>query len=529
MSCIEHSEKKAPVLNTRNTWRRAFAVPTTIALALGASLLGASAAHAVPSELNVTSPAVGATTDSRTVTVAGTAIAEANVIIKNTDDNGDILARTTTNTAGEFFTNIAYADDADIAQTIFVTGEKGFSGFDPTATISFALPAANAVQLDTPVAGSITDSRTVIFTGTAPVGSTVTVRDADEELARQNLGNGSTFSIEYTYSDDAAEAQSVVVGGFVGGSGLQPAERQFLLPTVATKTVTLNAPTQGSLTESRTVVFTGTAPVGSTVTVTDLAENELGRQNLGNGNTFAIEVVYAEDAPVAQTVLVGGFVGGSGFDNTVTRDFTLPETVIAEPIIIDAPVITAPVQGEVVVGDRVTFQGTGTPGTDIGVIALPTAELEQLQAELEAALGQSEPEGDFSTFAQPSPQPEPADPTDRIIVGDDGTWSVTLASVPGDYTVVAFAAQLDETGLPVIDPATGLPVVSLPSEPIEFSVVAAAAPAAVTPAAPVSPELAATGTDFDTAPLAAAVLLALAGLALTVMSRRSIVASNINN
>lgn len=417
-------------MNTRNTWRRTLAVPTTIALALGATLIGTSAAHAVPSELVVTSPVEGATAETRTVVVEGTAIADANVIIKENDDTGDTLATTTTDETGAFSVPVDYPAEAPVAQTIFITGDLDGDVFEPTVTRSFLLPAV------------------------APV---------------------------------------------------EPVEQ-----------LTLVSPAEGATTESRSVLFAGTAPADSTVVIEDAAGDELGVQGTGTAGAFAIQVDYADDAPVEQTVTVSGVE----FDDTLIRSFSLPEAVVAEPIVIDAPVITAPVQGEVVVGDRVTFQGTGTPGTDIGVIALPTAELEQLQAELEAALGQSETEGDFGTFAQPSPQPEPSDPADRVIVGEDGTWSVTITAVPGDYTAVAFSVLMDDAGLPVIDPATGLPVVAGPSGEIEFSIVPAAAPAAVDPARPLAPELAATGADLDAVPFGAAVLLVLAGLTLMAVRRR---------
>ena len=512
---------------TRHTLRRAVAVPAALTLALGGALFGATAANAAPADLVISTPSPGTTTDSREVTVSGTVQAGSRVdVYKGTAVEGTAAATVTTGNSTAWSTTVTYDDTDAVDQSITVSGLVGFSGIDPQ-TIAFELPpvaGAKFLTVDSPLDGSTTTSRTVTFAGTATVGSVVTVLDGDDvEVGRQALGNASTYSIDVVYPDDATVAQTATVGGFVGGSGLTPVPVTFSLPAaqapVPTKTVTLDTPVAGSTTDSRTVTFTGTAPVGSTVTLVDAAGDEIGRANLGNASTFSIEVVFADDAEVAQTVTVGGFVGGSGFDNEVVRSFSLPAA--AQPIVLDTPVFTAPVQGEVVVGDRVTFQGTGTPGSDIGVIAVPTAQLAELEDELAALF----PEPQVGTLAQPDPQPAPADPADRIIVGEDGTWTVTIAAVPGDYTAVAVSALLAEDGTVVLDPTTGLPVVSAPSEPLEFSIVAAAAAPGTTPAGttPVASNgtgaLAFTGTEAGGA-LGLAAALALAGTALTLVARR---------
>ncbi|ROS54742.1 hypothetical protein [Frigoribacterium sp. PhB24] len=497
---------------TKFSWRRAVAVPAVLTLALGGALLSSTAAQAAPGNLVITSPTDGGATTSRTVVVTGSVTPGA-IVTFSTAEGGTELTRTTSdrNTGAFTATLPTYADDAVRNQSVFVNGLVGFSGFDEPKTLSFVLPLTKYLTLATPTEGSTTDSRTVTFTGTATQGSTVTVSNASGELGRQNLGNASTYSITVPYDAAATQAQTVTVGGILGGSGLTPITRNFTIPAVAApaKTVTLDSPAAGTTTESRSVTFTGTAPVGSTVTITG-ADGELGRANLGNASTYSITVEYAADAPVDQTVTVGGFVGGSGFDNTVVRSFALPAEVVppTTPVVLDAPVITSPTQGQVVVGDQVTFEGTGTPGSNILLAVVPTDQLPELEA----------PADEMRAAA------EPADPADPIVVDADGNWTVTLALTPDDYTAAAVAFLLDADGAPVLDDA-GQPIVSDPSADVAFSLVAAVVPAG-TPATPIATGtagttgLAYTGSEGTEAAIGIGAAVLLLGSTLMVLARR---------
>lgn len=208
---------------------------------------------------------------------------------------------------------------------------------------------------------------------------------------------------------------------------------------------------------------------------------------------WRVTATYADDAPVAQTATVALSVDG-GPPETRTVSFELP-AVAALP----APAITSPAAGEVVTGTQVTFRGTGEPGAFIGLVVVPTA----LAADGEMSL----------SAVEPTAAPAPADPTDPIVVAADGTWSVTVALTPEDYTVVAVQAS-DAAG------TTGL---SDPSTPVAFSLRAApvAVPALVSTGSDTpSRTLAATGGDDITGLLGISILVMLAGAAAVVTNRR---------
>ena len=502
---------------TKFSWRRAVAVPAVLTLALGGALLSTTAAQAVDSDLVVTSPTAGSTTESRLVTVAGTAIADANVIIKDTNDAGEILARTTTNGAGAFSTTIQYADDADVAQTIYVDGEKGFSGFDPTVTRSFNLPAiapAEAFSVTAPTAGQQLGSRDVTFSGTGISGSTVNVLDSNGDrlpgTSAVVVVDGQ-WSLDYTYPETVDRNQTVRVNEVTGGAGTGNTTVAFVLPQG--QTLVVETPAEGTTTATRTVTFSGTGTSGSTVNVLGADGNRLPGTSAVTvvDGQWSLDYTYGDDAAVAQTVRVTQVTGGAG-SGDVTRGFNLPAVVVpptTPDATLDAPVITSPTEGQVVVGDQVTFEGTGTPGSNILLAVVPTDQLDELEAA----------QGDMSSAAA-----EPADPTDPIVVDADGNWTVTLALTPDDYTAAAVAFLLDANGEPVLD-AAGQPIISDPSADVAFSVIAAVVPAG-TPATPIAAPVASptglayTGSEGTEAAIGIGAAVLLLGSTLMVLARR---------
>ena len=364
-----------------------------------------------------------------------------------------------------------------------------------------AAPASAAeagLTVTAPAQNSTVDSRTVTVTGSVFGGSTVIVYAADgtTPLARTNVGGSFGQPIDYsvqlpTYADDAAVAQNIKVGGLFGGSGIPQVGVDFSLPAVA-PAFAVTSPTEGQALDSRTVTFTGTGTDGSTVNVLDTNGDRV------PGTTAAVVTngqwtttgTYADDAAVAQTVNVNQVTGGAG-RGEATVNFTLPANTV-----LGAPSITSPTEGETVVGDVVTFTGTGEPGAYIGLLTVPTAALDEVSANARAAA-------------------EPADPADEILVDENGQWSVTLAFAPNAYTTVAIQST--------VPAPTEVDQISAPSEPVSFTLAAApaaAAPGAATPpAANAGNTLASTGVD-GTAFLGLSALLMLGGAALLVVRKR---------
>ena len=503
---------------TKFSWRRAVAVPAVLTLALGGALLSTTAANAADGMLVITSPTEGSTTTSRDVTVSGTAAPGAVINVFTDSTRSERLAQTTTDgTTGAFSAALpTYADTEPVAQSIFVDGLVGLSGFDNPQTRAFNLPAVVApvetFSVTTPKLDEQLASRTVTYSGTGNSGSTVNVLDIDGNRLpgtdAVTVVNGQ-WSLEYTYPETADRNQIARVTQVTGGAGTGEFIAAFVLPQG--QTLVVATPAEGATTASRTVVFSGTGTVGSTVNVLDTEDNQLAPVAVvDDDGAWSATVVYADDAAVAQSARVTQITGGAG-SGDISRTFALPAVVVPPTdVTLNDPVITSPAQGQVVVGDQVTFEGTGTPGSNILLAVIPTDQLDELEAV----------QGDDTVAAAA----EPVDPADPIVVDDEGNWTVTLALTPNDYTAAAVSFLLDETGAPVLS-AAGQPIISDPSADVAFSLVAAVIPAG-TPATPITAPvatpsgLAYTGSEGTEAGIGIGAAVLLLGTTLMVLARR---------
>ncbi|PNW09060.1 hypothetical protein C1632_08170 [Microbacterium testaceum] len=238
-----------------------------------------------------------------------------------------------------------------------------------------AAPASAAeagLTVTSPIDGSTVDSRTVTVQGSVFGGSTVIVYDqsGNNVLARSNVGGSFGQPTPYSltlpaYADDAPVAQTIVVGGLYGGSGIPQQSVSFALPAAApVGNFTVTAPTNGQTVDSRTVTFTGTGTDGSTVNVLDANGNRI------PGTTAAVVVngqwsttgTYPADAPVAQTITANQVTGGAGRGEQ-TVSFTLPAVTPVGNF-----TVTAPTNGQTVDSRTVTFTGTGTDGSTVNVL-----------------------------------------------------------------------------------------------------------------------------------------------------------------
>ncbi|WP_424446938.1 hypothetical protein [Microbacterium arborescens] len=361
-------------------------------------------------------------------------------------------------------------------------------------------------------------TRTVLFAGTGADGAIVTFTDDEGTPLSGTVPvtvtvTDGAWTTTVTFPDDADAAQSVVI--VLAAEGAEPESRtvSFTLPEPGAEVpFEIVTPLPGETLPTRTVLFSGTGDEGAVVTVLGVDGQPLpGTQPVTVvAGMWLVPTTYADDAPVSQTATVALSVAGET-PRTLDVSFELPATPA-----LPAPVITSPAAGEIVTGDRVTFRGTGQPGAFVGLLVVPTALAQ------DAALGGDPADGEMSLLAaEPAAPPAPANPADPIPVASDGTWSVTVALAPEDYTVVVVQAS-DAAGI------TGL---SDPSAPVAFSLRAAPAVVPVLAGSGSNPSsnvnansngerLAATGGDDITGLFGISILVMLAGAATVVATRR---------
>jgi hypothetical protein len=502
---------------TTSSLRKLLVVPAALALALGGALLTATSASAATGDLVISTPTDGQALTSRTVTFSGTVNPDAQIRIhEGSDDSGAVIAQDDAPDAeGNWSATYTYPDTAATSETVYVDGILGGSGFSDAQARSFTIPAATPAAtpfaVTSPTNNQTETSRTFAVSGTGTSGSTVSVVDGSGASLSPNLVvTNDQWSGTVTFPDSAATTQTLRFQQTTGGSGNGDISVNVTLPaaqTPPTSTFTVTAPTQNQAETSRTFAVSGTGTSGSTVSVVDGNGTVLIAGNLvvTNGQ-WSGTVTFSGTAATAQSLRFRQTTGGAGRGD-ITVNITLPAAA-ATPVAPAAPVITSPTNGQHLSGSAVKFTGTGTPGSNILLVVVPTASLTATTMQSDAA-----------TAMQPADQNAP------IVVAADGTWSTSVALAPNDYTAEAISFLTDASGAPVVD-VNGDPVVSAPSADVEFVLTAAVVPVSTTPAAgtqtagtPTAGGLAYTGSS--PAPfIGLGALLAAAGTAITFITRR---------
>jgi hypothetical protein len=534
MTHVPTSRERTPL---RSSARRGLvAAPTALALALGGVLLAAGPASAA-APVTITSPAPGSTYDNsaglpQVVPITGTGLPAADDLALTYDIGTGTPAQalfsgTTHNDDGSFFVNANFAQLPPGETTVVATvsGANAQSGLpDPEVTpltytfeLAVAPNPAFPFTVTYPGTGTVVDTTTPVFTGTAQPGSTVTVTYSNKNLGNSTAGTGvadlaGNYSIPTTFLDLApgslgtgANVTQTNPDAQVGRLSVNFTFAQAPVPAIA-PTVTAT-PGEVTLDEATTtgvaIAATGFSPgeeVTTVVTdsegsVVDLADRELNYYADDNVGAYADTVVFA-DTVVADdyTITLTGVRSGIvlAVDVTVADEFVL---------LTPTPVITSPTEGQVVTGGTVVISGTGPIGTGIVLTVADPSFLDGTATESPA-------EGRFYL----------TDLADPILVDDDGNWTISVELLPGEYLAQAIAAELNADGS--VDETGG---VSEFSNVVAFSLVAAAvAPPVVTPAAPVARPagLAYTGSEASQGVVGAALLLLVGGGLLVAASAR---------
>lgn len=519
----------------KSSWRKVLALPAALSLALGGALLAASPAAAAPGALTVTSPTGNTQVDSRTVTFSGGGSNGSSVTVVDPEGDIDPVPTPALVVDGRWTLSVTFAADAAQQQTVTVQ-QLTDGAVDDDTTISFRLPAAPTpepvlFEITKPTEGEKLTSRTVEIAGTGVEGATVVLTDLNG-AALPGTGEltivDGAWSATVTFPDDAATLQAVRATQTAENGDQLEDTVSFALPAVVPPPApdvefTITSPTEEAELESRTVEFTGTGTTGSTVELIDDYGDTLNIAPIVVvDGEWSATIEFAEDADEFQYV-----TAVQTTDGEETGEASVFFSFVVE--LLPAPSITSPSNGETVVGDQVTFEGTGEPGANVMVFIIPTSLLEELEedladefeselrstgtdtleraaAELGAELGAG---ADLQAAVEAAA--EPVDPTEPIVVGANGAWSVTIALPADDYTALAILIDGPETGYPI----------SEPSNEVAFSLVAAAAPGAG-PGAGDGPGdgLAVTGNE-STGFLGLAAVLAALGAVLVVASRRA--------
>jgi hypothetical protein len=302
------------------TLRKLSLAPIAV-LALAAGLLGAAPANAavVPTAaFIVTSPAEGATVESRTVVFTGTGTAAAAVGVTSLDGAKLYGEPAIVDAAGAWTLTVNFAANAETSQSLLVSQVIDLTTPPTSVPITFTLPSAPAepeatIVLTDPGSFEILSSRTVTFAGSAPAGTEISIANADASVTTTAVASDQgAFSVDVVFSDEAALAQSVTVSGTLAGTALTPVTVVLVLPPLPLPVPVITTPAPGSTVTGGTVVVSGTGEPGAT-----------------------IALIYAPTADLASgadiAALASAAIAGEGGDIVVNAEGTWSTTLTLAP------------------------------------------------------------------------------------------------------------------------------------------------------------------------------------------------------
>jgi hypothetical protein len=231
-----------------------------------------------------------------------------------------------------------------------------------------AQPVTAAPVVSMPANGSLLNTATPTYSGTAPAGSTVTVYVDETSIGTTTAGGTGDWSLTQptalAQGSHNVKATAQLSGQAVSGSSNT---NTFTVDTVApTVVITSSAGTSGGTTGTTPIPFTVTFSENVTGFVdADLVVSGGSVANFaGSGTTYTVEVTPAADglvtinvpASVAQDGANNGNMAASPFSITYTR----PVTAV--------PVVVIPATGSLLTSTRPTYSGTASPTASVTVV-----------------------------------------------------------------------------------------------------------------------------------------------------------------
>ncbi|HHW4851914.1 TPA: Ig-like domain-containing protein [Enterococcus faecalis] len=302
----------------------------------------------VPEDATVAAPTVTTVTGTTATGYQVTGTAEPNVTIEIHNEAGLVIATGTTDGAGAFTitlpTGTATANEALTAIAKDAAGKES----NPTA---FKTPADPDAPVATPTVDKITGSTTKGYqvVGTAEVGTTVEVRDADSTvLGMATTGTDGKYTVTLEPGKASANETITVVAKNATGKESQPA--------TATTPADLATPTIDSITgnSGKGYEITGTAEPKTTIDVRDADGTIIAATTANETGQYTVTLSAGVVTP-GETITIISKDGAGNESQPATA-------VIPADVVLAAPTITK-VEGNKANGYTVT--GTADPNVTV--------------------------------------------------------------------------------------------------------------------------------------------------------------------
>ncbi|UTV88127.1 BapA prefix-like domain-containing protein [Cobetia amphilecti] len=277
--------------------------------------------------VDTTAPDAPILTETDGNTVAGTG--EAGTTVEITNANDDVLGTAVVDAEGNFSVELSPEQEAGSTLTATVTDAAGNESAvsdtllvpedaDVTApntpTITSATDDVEAVT-GTLADGDSTNDATPTLTGSAEIGSTVTVTHNGELIGTTSADSNGTWS--FTPGTEFADGEHVFSVTATDASGNESAPSgEFTL------TVDTTAPDAPILSETDGATVAGTGEAGTSVEITNANDDVLGTAVVGAEGNFSVELSPEQEAGAELTATV---TDAAGNESAVSDTLLVPE------------------------------------------------------------------------------------------------------------------------------------------------------------------------------------------------------------
>ncbi|WP_197074099.1 Ig-like domain-containing protein, partial [Leucobacter sp. Ag1] len=239
-------------------------------------------------ELTITGPKEGATVDTDTPNVTGTAQPGAKVTVTGKD--GETLAETTAGEDGKWSVDLPKLPNG--THEITVKDDNGKSD-----DVSFVVNAITPIQLTGP---ETSESKRPVVTGTGHPGSNIELKDVlGKTIGIGTVAADGKWSI--TPTTDLGKGANVVTAHQTAPGG-KTSEATGTIQVTAKDPLVVTGPTPGATVESETPNVSGTAEPGSKITVTGPDGEKLGETTTDENGDWSLQLPVMPEGETSITV-----------------------------------------------------------------------------------------------------------------------------------------------------------------------------------------------------------------------------------
>lgn len=275
--------------------------------------------------------------------------------------NGEVIATATVGEDGTWSTSASLAEAGDYELQVNSLAEAGGSSAPAALTVLAAAPALAMPSLTLPDLSGLSSGEEVALSGTGEPGSELEIVANGEVIGTATVGDDGSWSFPWPFSEPGDYDLQVRT---LDGEGnvvneTEPVGLSFSLPELALPTLTL-PDLSGLFGGGEAPPLSGTGTPGDEVEI--VANGEvIGTATVDADGTWSFPWPFSEPGDYELQLRTTGTDGSEVTTEPLSLSIPAPEIAV--------PTLDLPDVGDLGAGDEVEFSGTGTPGSEVEIVA----------------------------------------------------------------------------------------------------------------------------------------------------------------